>query len=658
MLVARLLFFAAVTRLASASIQPSTFTYYNSPTATLAQPQPVISDPVTHEIYPFALTNPNTIPINDTADPHPLPPVASSSRLFDNALAQLKSIASSPIFGADTCGRCQAILGVAKFVSLATPANGPSFFIQFCNTFKLASNCSVMYGQFSGIGSVLTQVVANADAGGYDGQALCQNFFSMCPAPPTVALNLTGWFAKPKPSPLPAPKQRSGKRLNVLHLSDIHLDPRFATGAEANCTSGTCCRANNHNIQSPNKILSPAPRYGAYLCDTPLALALSALEAVPALTGTKDTGFAWTVYTGDLVSHDPDNQLSRSVVQRSILLDTLVADCQKTIVYDIFKRLLGSGPVYAALGNHDSYNQAQDAPHSLGGALAQQFSWNYDHVSGLWQHENWIPESAVELASAHYAAYMVKRVDGLRIITLNTDMSRTSRANYFNYINMTNPDTSGMLRFLTDELQDAEDAGDRVIWIIGHKPTNLCIVDRFSPHVIASHTHEDQINIFYGNNATVMSADTAQAVSWIGPSVTPLTNLNSGFRVYEVDSATFEIVDAHTWRADVNSFPGLDPQTAFGPTYAYEYNTRETYGSTISGWGANDPLNATWWHRVTEAMEANSSLVTTFNTFQGKGSVLTPPCVGDCITAKICYMRSGSVSIATKNCQAGFGSVQ
>lgn len=31
----------------------------------------------------------------------------------------------------------------------------------------------------------------------------------------------------------------------------------------------------------------------------------------------------------------------------------------------------------------------------------------------------------------------------------------------FNYINMTNPDTSGMLRFLTDELQSAEDAGDR-----------------------------------------------------------------------------------------------------------------------------------------------------------------------------------------------------
>ncbi len=34
-------------------------------------------------------------------------------------------------------------------------------------------------------------------------------------------------------------------------------------------------------------------------------------------------------------------------------------------------------------------------------------------------------------------------------------------ANVFNYINLTHPDVSGMLRFLTDELQDAEDKGER-----------------------------------------------------------------------------------------------------------------------------------------------------------------------------------------------------
>lgn len=55
---------------------------------------------------------------------------------------------------------------------------------------------------------------------------LCENFLGFCPLPPVSPLNLTGWFAKPKPDRLPAPKKPSGKRLKVLHLSDVHLDPR------------------------------------------------------------------------------------------------------------------------------------------------------------------------------------------------------------------------------------------------------------------------------------------------------------------------------------------------------------------------------------------------------------------------------------------------
>jgi sphingomyelin phosphodiesterase len=98
----------------------------------------------------------------------------------------------------------------------------------------------------------------------------------------------------------------------------------------------------------------------------------------------------------------------------------------------------------------------------------------------------------VAQARAHYAAYSVQRTDGLRVITLNTNFCKrhcipklklpdtgcgsgyryglsqdmvtmliVHSANLFNYINLSHPDTSGMLRFLTDELQDAEDKGDR-----------------------------------------------------------------------------------------------------------------------------------------------------------------------------------------------------
>ncbi|KAI9455922.1 Metallo-dependent phosphatase-like protein [Lactarius psammicola] len=645
---------------------PSTFTapgsfptslyksYYNDPTATSAQPQPVISDPVLHKVYPLGLTDPKNIPQNDPQDPHPLPQRASGPVILANAITQVQGLFVNSAFTNNSCALCTATLQVAKLLALAAPEQGPAFTVFLCQQFKLSTRCNTTFGATT-LGPVLTQVFANADVAGYDGRMICQNFVaSSCTLPPTPALNLTGWFAKPKPNP--------GERLKVLHLSDFHIDPRYATGSEANCTSGLCCRANNPNANSLNKTLLPAPRYGWFGCDTPFSLAAAALEAIPVLTDTEKTGFAWTIYTGDLVSHDVESQLSRDYVMYT-----------ETVVYDLFKRMLGSGPVYAALGNHDSYNQAQDAHHSLGGALAGQFSWNYDHVAKLWQQEQWIPQSVVAQARAHYAAYSVQRTDGLRVITLNTDL--WYRANWFNYINLTQPDNSGMLRFLTDELQDAEDKGDRV-WILGHvltgwdgtnpleAPTNLFyqIVDRFSPHVIANifwgHTHEDQLSIFYASNATNISAETALTTAWIGPSVTPLTNLNSGFRVYEVDSATFDILDAHTWRSDVSSFPALDGQTSFGPTYVYEYNTRATYGTDISGWGSNDPLNATWWHLVTEQMEANPSLVTTFNEFQGKQSVLTPDCTGDCIAAKICYMRSGSASIAIQNCPRGFGSVQ
>lgn len=58
-------------------------------------------------------------------------------------------------------------------------------------------------------------------------QMLCQNFLGLCPLPPTAPLNLTNWFARPKPSPLPPPKKPSGERVKVLHISDAHIDPRM-----------------------------------------------------------------------------------------------------------------------------------------------------------------------------------------------------------------------------------------------------------------------------------------------------------------------------------------------------------------------------------------------------------------------------------------------
>ena len=171
------------------------------------------------------------------------------------------------------------------------------------------------------------------------------------------------------------------------------------------------------------------------------------------------------------------------------------------------------------------------------------------------------------------------------------------------------------------------------------------IIDRYSPHVIRNvffgHTHEDFNYIFYTNNGSVQDAAHALTPAWVGPSITPLTNLNSGYRMYVVDTGSWDVHEAYTFYADVNSFPTLDSST--GPTFRFEYSTRAAYGID---WPAEAPLNATYWHLITEAMETNMTMVEMQNAFQGKMSVKSPACnTTACAKAKVCYMRSGSAPL-------------
>jgi hypothetical protein len=95
----------------------------------------------------------------------------------------------------------------------------------------------------------------------------------------------------------------------------------------------------------------------------------------------------------------------------------------ETSIYTMIKEYIPSGPVFTVLGNHDTNPEAIDSPHSLPGPLGQQQSWNFDHVSALWQHNNWISSEAAAQARTHYGAYSINHptYPKLRIITINTE---------------------------------------------------------------------------------------------------------------------------------------------------------------------------------------------------------------------------------------------
>ncbi|KAM6490038.1 Ser/Thr protein phosphatase family protein [Amanita muscaria] len=635
--------------------------YYYFPTTPTQEPQPVIYDPVLEITFPYNLTNPITIPSQDPDPvfyPEPIGNMSDSdAREFVKQVSANVSAVINSNSITDKCTKCLNALAAAKPAALYAPSFVPDAMVSLCEAYQFKSNASCQLGYTgSTFGAVWTQVLRYADVEGLDGQYICSSIGGFCNSPKTRPLDTTGLFPKPKPTNAHAPKA-SGKRVKVAHLSDFHLDARYHAGSEANCTTGLCCRTNGYNSNSPNQTLLPAPLLGWFKCDTPYFLGVAALQAVGPLTGTgkgiDEEPLGWSIYTGDLVAHDPQNQLSRAF-----------AEYTETSVYHMFKHYV-TGPVFAALGNHDSNPENIDAPYSLPGPLGQQQSWNYDHVAGLWVHEGWISEEDAKQARTHYGGYSIKNHFGLRIIAFNTDFWYTS--NIFNFINTTNPDNSGIFSWMISELQKAEDEGERV-WIIGHvlsgwdgsdpipDPTNLFyqIVDRYSPHVIANvffgHSHEDHIMLYYANNGTVQNAGTALTTGWIGPSVTPLTNLNSGFRLYEVDTGDFNIYEAYTFYSNVSTFSSVNGGAA---TFSFEYSTRDAYGPA-AGWDAGDPLNATFWHKVTEAMENDMSLVGLQNTYQGKMSLKSPKCTSEaCQKAKICYMRSGSVAIGSQ-CPRGY----
>lgn len=120
-----------------------------------------------------------------------------------------------------------------------------------------------------------------------------------------------------------------------------------------------------NTVLPTGQISLASPLYGAFKCDAPYDLVLASLESIAPLTGTSEKDpFGFVVYTGDLVSHESQSELSRAYVEYTELS-----------VYSLLKKYMNKVPVFAALGNHDTNPEAITAPHALPGNLSTQMSW-------------------------------------------------------------------------------------------------------------------------------------------------------------------------------------------------------------------------------------------------------------------------------------------
>lgn len=542
------------------------------------------------------------------------PPDPHSQSLIDGTVTQLEDILKSP---RSPCDKCIAAMALGHNVSTTAPHAVPEVLIEYCKRHGQASSkhkklCQHRFGRSTtvdkdgglALGDDIANVLALMDPTSLDAVYACHYLVdNACPLPAVPNFDLSGWWP-PKPENAREPDP-SGETFNVLHVSDFHVDLDYLVGSESNCSQSMCCTEHSYHDAVPDEVIqAPAHAYGGYYCDVPKDLLKSSMDSVAEIHKSKNFQFA--IFTGDMADHEQEQYQS---------LDDAIES--EKVSYRFMKNAIKDIPFYITLGNHDSYPYGQIAQAKSG--HENRFAWNTDLAYDMWTGMDWLTEPEAAAARDHYAAFSVAtKHQGLRVISLNANFWYLS--NYYNYwATETDSDSSGMLRFLSDELLACEKNGERA-WVIAHVPTGgtleealpgpsqvfYQVLERFSPHVVAGvffgHTHRDEFQVMYAQNATQKTEANALTVAFLDESVTPFRDHNPGWRYYEVDSATYSVVNIHHYYTKLNETFGLPGENGTAaddrlPVWEYGYSARDAYDPDHS-WPATAPLNATFWHRV------------------------------------------------------------
>ena len=403
---------------------------------------------------------------------------------------------------------------------------------------------------------------------------------------------------KPPVTPVPPPKPNSPVN-RILHLSDMHFDPYYTPGLTNDCGEPLCCRVPN----PPGNSYTAAGYWGDYNCDTPLQTLENLMEYLASI----QESFDWVYLTGDLPPHNVWNQ-SRDY--ELSILNTTVA---------LLRKYLPNKVVFPAVGNHESSPVNSFPPPYIVGNQSNQ--WLLNAFVDQWGV--WLPDTALETLrwGGYYSAVVH---EGLRVISLQTNYGNSE--NYWLLINSTDP--AGQLAWLVEQLQAAEDNGEKV-HIIGHIPpgdtiqwwrTNyIKIINRYESTIVGQffgHTHHDSFSVFYDiNNST-----RPFSVVNIGGSVTTYQGINMGFHIYTVDGdypgTTNALLNAEGYYMNLT-----DANLSNKPKWLNEYDAKSAYG--MSSLGPDD------WDTLITRLEQDDDLFTKFYSYYYKMN--TPgPCDASC----------------------------
>ncbi|GAA6020607.1 hypothetical protein JCM10207_008685, partial [Rhodosporidiobolus poonsookiae] len=613
-----------------------------------------------------------------SSDAHPV-----RSRLLALLVFALVALCIYASLVPDFEGDVEAALSCATCISLLAPLKALAgvgddafvgVFVGFCQKLGI-EDPDVCLGAVGSQAPILAHDLRRIALASPAAKSFCSTVFGLCPLQRTIPHEVElpeepeGWVEEGeweayraqrevevregRSSPRKVRRWRSKGRepFQVVHISDVHVDRQYQEGASTACSKVICCRAYPdlpHSIGEGVK--SPAGKFGHKKCDAPPALVDSMLHAIEREAPDR----AFTIFTGDVVESavwavDEENVTSDLHLWNEDLRFRNLSSGADSVVMRRGKKAIA----YPVVGNHDVApvnafpRSSPPNPSSPSSPSATSSQWVFDLLSSDWAR--WIGPSAAQQVRQKSGCYAVVHPGTrLKVVSLNTNY--WYKQNFWLYdSDVPVWDPNGILTWLAEELDQAEREGLRV-WIIGHMPfgkvdamrdqSNYAsqIFDRYSSTIAAhfyGHSHVDEFEIAYPDYRH-RTAESASGVAFIGGAVTP-TSGNPVFRVYDVDPDTYEIMDFTPFFAN-KSLPTF--QSA--PTWAPYYSARHSYGGYFPspGWPEEAPLNATFWHRVTEVFERDEEAFQLFNTRLSRGGKVED-CSGPvCKNNTICMLRS------------------
>ncbi|XP_031341333.1 sphingomyelin phosphodiesterase-like isoform X1 [Photinus pyralis] len=287
-------------------------------------------------------------------------------------------------------------------------------------------------------------------------------------------------------------------------------------------------------------------------------------------------------------------------------------------------------PIYPTLGNHETHPVNAFSPSTITGRLSTQ--WVFDLMRTEWR--KWLP-SATQGTISEGGYYTVLVQPGFRIIALNSNVCFS----YNWWLLYDDVDPYDQLRWLVLVLFKAE-RNNEIVHILSHVPTadGTClqnwsreffkIILRFS-HIIAAqfngHTHAKENIIYYEGNDLSNPIN----VAFNGGSLTPYSDFNPNYVVYDVNRLNFEVMDYEMWIYDISE-SNLHPNRpmrwfklySFTDAYKVDRITPHRMNELVQNMTRDCNLSNQYFRLKFRDAEVSTS----------KG------CNRDCVTENVCYM--------------------